>query len=229
MNTSRLIFALLATLIGWPMRNTLWAESPVAVSGAVAVVNLPAEDHPHLSVVDRRLMTCVILDIQSEIELAQWAAKHARDDSVRKFAAKVGNEWSAFLRTLDERTGGRSMVTLRNVAHETEQTPEEVAQALHPAKRSMLNMLNVERTLMRMKQEIVADSAESLRSQLESGSQDEIDSFWVGSEVFRQVQMQCTLKVLRKYSSATMGPIFDEAIKTSQRHLQEVVELGGRI
>jgi hypothetical protein len=185
----------------------------------VPAVMAESPESPRLSFMDRRMATCLAIDAQTGVDLANWAVVHSHDPRVKQFAQSVAVDSMAFLRTLDEHTDGKATAALRNNA---EQDADASTPRRPPGK---LSVLNAERVLMRMKCEIAEESSEFLRAQLEGCSADSVDVTYVGGEVFRQVQMLSTLKVLHKYGSKGFEPLLKEAIKMTQRHLAETLAM----
>jgi hypothetical protein len=183
---------------------------------------------------DRRMASCLAIDTQTGIELAQWAAEHARDEKVRQHAQRMTTEGAAFLKLLDERTDGRATRELRNFADQQDAaapvaagTSQESASKVEPTARVQprLNVLNAERVLMQMKLEIAEISAGSLRAHFDSRIEGDADRYYVAGEVFRQVQMLSTLKVLRKYTSPGFALVLDDAITMTERQLADTMTL----
>jgi hypothetical protein len=207
--------------------NAASAQSPEPAS----VGEKPSDDTPRLNFMDRRMATCLAIDMQIGIDLAQWAAQNTRDPKVKQYAERMATEGIAFLKLLDERTDGRATQLLRDAA-EAEAAADPMAPVTEekpalPIKRSKLSVLNAEKVLMQMKLEIAEDSADSLVSQLKAKAVGDSSHGYIAGELFRQVQMLSTLKVLRKYTSAGFAPILDDAIKFTDRQLAETMAMLG--
>jgi hypothetical protein len=228
MKTTHRFASLLIASTASFIASAAFAQSPdVGVPGDATtktaitdeVLDAPA-DGARLSFIDRRMATFLAVDTQIGIDMATWAGTHAQDERVKQLAGRLASEWTSLLAVLDARTDGKATAEMRENMANRESGETKLAV---PAKRSIRNMLNVDKTLMRMKLEIAADSCTSLRSQIESRPAAEIDRLYVGSEVFRQVQTLSTLKVLRRYGSSALAPILDDAIGLSERQLADTL------
>ena len=227
-----LISSAIASLVGSQSVLGQSPDLPSATSDPATVA--PPAEPPRLTFMDRRMASCLAIDTQTGIELAQWTAAHARDEKVKRHAQRMTAEGIAFLKLLDERTDGRATKALRIFGEEREDVAPAVAGAApeatpkfeHPAKvQPRLNVLNAERVLMQMKLEIAEISAGSLRAHFESRIEGNADHYYVAAEFFRQVQMLSTLKVLRKYTSPGFAPVLDDAITMTDRQLADTMAL----
>jgi hypothetical protein len=225
---------LVSSAIAWFIGSqNLQAQSPdLPASTAEPATVAPSAEPPRLTFMDRRMAGCLAIDMQTGVELAQWAAAHARDEKVKQHAQRIAADGIALLKLLDERTDGRATQALRG-EEQDDSAPRaaDTAQQPNPQgdRRSKtqprLNVLNAERVLMRMKLEIAEISAGSLRSHFESRVEGDADRYYVAGEIFRQVEMLSTLKVLKKYTSPAFGSILDGAMAVTERQLADTMTM----
>lgn len=195
------------------------SPEPVAAPAAEAT---PAPTI-RLSIVDKRMATVLAIDQQAEIELAQYAISHAAREEVKQYAQQVAAETAAFLKSWDERTGGQISLGTRRIAESNENVAHregETAAGDSPG-RAPFALLNAERTLMHMKLEITQQCAQAALAELGATPTTDLDRSYLDHQLFRQMEMLATLKVLQRYATPRLAPLLEEAGKLAQRHFDQ--------
>jgi predicted outer membrane protein len=166
-------------------------------------------DTVRLTLVDRRIAANLAIDAQGEIQLAQFAVAHARDPSAKRFAEAMAGQYDSFAGQMDALSG-----SLASAAWNT-----KTADDARP--RSPIRLINAERTLMRIKLEVVRECADLLQGELQSLPADEFDRNYLRAHVLRQIQMLGTLKALGRHASPGFASTLVEATKMVQQGLDQ--------
>lgn len=220
---------LFATLFAMTMAIGLSpATRPVAFAeeqpAATAETDPVAATPQRLSLVDRRMVPCLSIDSDLEVELAVFASTRAHDTQVKQFAESVAKNYGAFTKTLDERAAAQ--------AASSGKKPVPVAGASESGKtasRPPMNLLNPEKTLMRIKTDIAQEWTAAMRQELEVAPPAEFDVRYMRAMVFRQIQTLSTLKVFNGYASPALSPLLDQELKSIQADLDAARSILARL
>jgi predicted outer membrane protein len=219
-NYSRVLSILLAGLAGFIGGLSAWAEEPTVETPTVGSATTEAV---RLSIVDRRMATYLMIDHQAEVDLAEFAAAHGQAQAVKRYAHDVAQDYAAFAKHWDEKTGGQFTAIARRISTTGDASADGALGENQP--RSAFPLVNMERTLLNIKVEVTAQCAHAVRAELETIAPAEFDSTYLGSQIHRQIQNAATLKVLQRYATPRMVPILEDAAKLAQHHLDNARSL----
>jgi hypothetical protein len=90
-----------------------------------------------------------------------------------------------------------------------------------PRTQSPFRLINAERMLMRIKLEVVRETASFLQAELQSLPADEFDRSYLRAHILRQIQMLGTLKALERHASPGYASTLAEATKVVQHGLEQ--------
>ncbi len=145
----------------------------------------PTAEPARLSLVDRRIVPALVIDCSCEMDLAVFAATRARDNQVREFAEQLAKEYGGFTKALNQRSTGHVAVTYKKSSEEETSGPTEggAAASGKTPSRPPLNLLNPEKTLLRIKAEVALEWTLAVRQDLESTPPAEFDRHFLRRSV----------------------------------------------
>jgi predicted outer membrane protein len=207
----RVSFSIAAVLAGAALQQIVLGDEERPEAAA------PDGESIHLTLVDRRIAANLAIDAQAEIQLAQFAASHARDASVKRFGEAMARQYDAFAGQMDALSG-----SLASAAWNTKTADDD-------RPRSPIRLINAERSLMRIKLEVVRECASLLQGELQSMPTDEFDRNYLRAHVVRQIQMLGTLKALERHASPGFVSTLVEATKIVQQGLDQAKTIGASL
>ena len=166
-------------------------------------------DAIHLTLVDRRISANLAIDAQAELQLVQFAVSHARDPGVKRFAEAMAIQFDSLAAHMDALSGSLASAIWNSAAGDDPRPP------------SPFRLINAERMLMRIKLEVVRESASFLQAELQSLPADEFDRNYLRAHILRQIQMLGTLKALERHASPGYASTLAEATKVVQHGLEQ--------
>jgi hypothetical protein len=201
----------LALLVGLTVRGGDPQSVPV---DKPSLENATADSACNLTMIDRRIVSCLQVDAQAEYDLAAIGVARAKDQRVKQLAKRLGEDYKAFRqRMVGDRTGqdkdtldakGAAGQAAGEEADDGITAPGQVFARLSP--RAMLT----ERGLLRVKTEVVQEWLAALQSEWESASPAEFDRSFLEAEKIRQLQMLGTIKVFQKHASPGFAAVLTD-------------------
>jgi len=167
----------------------------------------------YLSMTDRRMATCLVMDSQAEIGLAKFVATHAEDEAVRAYAQKLADDYYVFVGLMSKATGGKAEAGIPK--------SDEDASNISTGGGSLGKLLNADKTVMRMKRDFALEGARLVKSQLQARSGADFDVYYLTYSRFRQLDSMNMLIVLQRYSSPALTPVITVAIEDIQSRLKQ--------
>jgi predicted outer membrane protein len=211
-----------------PTRLTiLYSIAAVLAGAALQQIVLGDDERPeapasdgdsiHLTLVDRRISANLAIDAQAEIQLAHFAASHARDPSVKRFAEAMARQFDSFAGQMDALSGSLASAVWSSMSGDDARPP------------SPFRLINAERMLLRIKLEVVRECAGLLQAELQSLPADEFDRNYLRAHVLRQIQMLGTLKALERHASPGYASTLAEATNMVRQGLDQAKTIGARL
>ena len=176
-----------------------------------------------LTVIDRRMVPCLAVDIRAEQELAAVGVARANDKQVKALALQLVQDYCLFSKWLDtcsESSKPSANATLGQPTVEGQDSGPSRAAKSGP--RMSLRALMSERGLMRIKTEVAREWVATLRLELEAHSPAEFDRCFLDAETVRQLQMLGTLKVFQAYVSPAVASTLTDKMAIIQNRLDEI-------
>ncbi|MBI3837542.1 MAG: hypothetical protein HY288_06375 [Planctomycetia bacterium] len=192
-------------------------QHPVLGDDAAPEAAASDGDSIHLTLIDRRISANLAIDAQAEIQLAQFGAAHARDPSVKRFAEALAKQFDLLAGNMDVLSGSLASPIWNSTAGDDARP------------RSPFRLINAERTLLRIKLEVVRACADVLQAELESLPADEFDRSYLRAHIVRQIQMLGTLKALERHASPGYASTLAETTKMVQHGLDLAKTLGANL
>jgi predicted outer membrane protein len=211
---------------------------------------IDAQRKPGHQDIDRALATCLAIDAQTIIQIAELARNQAQQDDVKQFAEMLQQEHKECLAHLkqiepsvapfvSERTPasanrGADAVTPRSLETQPQgqarlenQRPQQardasgqVVRGNDPHGADQGNML-----MLQIKKEVAEANVNTLKQELASKDKAEFDRCFVGYQVGAHMQMLDTLKVFQRYASPQLAEAINDASSKTQQHLQQAEKL----
>jgi len=198
-----------AAVAGEPARAPAGSELPPEASAAAA-------PEVHLNLIDKKLALSLAVDMQAQIEMAEFALKSIGNDGLRRFVTARLEDQRKFADELNTLTDGRAASMLAQARREIEQdrAPDRVPEK----KFRLLSVRNATAMLARIRVEILQEVAALQCGELAAKSADQFDVHYLRYDLLNQMQTLATLGVFEQQASADFAQLIHRAWTRQQAH-----------
>jgi len=207
----------------------VWAQNAPAPAAPGVRAAPPAGQQPALQGrEDHILASCLIIDNEGEVKLAQFAKERAQSPEVKKFADMMIQDHTQFINKLHPfaaageahpAAGGAIQPANpnRNVSPRTDAPPaanSPVAAPANPAHAQHFDHLA-------LKRELGDQCYKSITAELEKKQGREFDHCYMAAQVMMHQHMKDTLTVFSRHASPNLQAVLKDGLQTTDRHLTE--------
>jgi predicted outer membrane protein len=192
---------------------------------------------------DQTLATCLAIDNQGEIAIAQFVQARTKNDDVKEFAQMLMDDHKAFLKKLERYAPEATRDGYLNSPRQTtsKDSPEakpavQAAGGANPAQPAKpiqqtagaqpnnapagqaIDFIQLHREVA---EQCIADSKQMLSKK----EGNEADTCFVGHQIARHAAMKTQLTVFERHASGELGQILSDASETVTKHMEHAEKL----
>ena len=183
---------------------------------------------------DHLLASCVAIDNQEEIAIAEFAQEKSKNDDVKEFAKMLVSDHHEFLKKLHqyapEATQDNFLRSERTEAS-NRVVPAQGSTRQQPGNQSQTRIeqtsgqRGMQLDLMTLHKELAEQCLADAKAKLNDEDKDRFDKCFVGMQIAKHAAMKSKLEVFERHASGELKNVFAAGLKTTSSHLEHAEKL----